>query len=410
MRLLRLPVLQLGLALVLALGPLADRLSAQGLFSPVVTVNDRAVTGWELDQRVRLLEAFGTQGDLRDIAIDQLIEDRLKSELLDRSRLRLSEEGVEIAMRDFAARTDMSLEQFVQSLAQNGIAEETLRDYVVIGISWRDYVRARFRESVDISDEDVSAAIARQAGGATEIEVLLSEIIIPAPPPEAAQARATAERISRLTSTSAFSAEASRVSALPSRENGGRLDWVPVDNFPAGLRPVILGLGTGEVTAPIAIPNGIALFQLRGIREVPRAAEPPAALEYAAYYIAGGRSEAGLRAAEDVRNRVDTCDDLYGIAQDQPAEVLERDTRALSEIPQDVALELAKLDRGEVSTALTRSEGRTLVFLMLCERIPEGAEGIDRDAIRNQLVSQQLAGFADALIADQRAAASIVRN
>ena len=173
---------------------------------------------------------------------------------------------------------------------------------------------------------------------------------------------------------------------------------------------MILGLGTGEVTAPIAIPNGIALFQLRGIREVPRAAEPPAALEYAAYYIAGGRSEAGLRAAEDVRNRVDTCDDLYGIAQDQPAEVLERDTRALSEIPQDVALELAKLDRGEVSTALTRSEGRTLVFLMLCERIPEGAEGIDRDAIRNQLVSQQLAGFADALIADQRAAASIVRN
>ncbi|MBM1219097.1 peptidylprolyl isomerase [Ponticoccus sp. SC2-23] len=409
MRLLRLPVLQLGLSLFLALAALPGQLPAQGLFSPIITVNDRAVSGWELDQRMRLLEAFGTQGDLGEIALEQLIEDRLKTAILERAGLRLSDEGIETAMRDFAARTNLSLEEFLQTLAQEGVAEETLRDYVVVGISWRDFVRLRFQDRVDISDAEVSAAIDRQAGGATEIEVLLSEIIIPAPPPEAAEARVTAERISRLTSTAAFSAEARRVSALPSREDGGRLDWVPVNNFPASLRQLILGLGTGEVTAPIAIPNGIALFQLRGIREVSRAAEPPAALEYAAYYIAGGRSEAGLRAAEAVRNRVDHCDDLYGVAQDQSPEVLDRDTLPLSEIPQDVALELAKLDRGEVSTALTRADGQTLVFLMLCDRIPAGGEEIDRETIRTQLVSQQLAGFADALLADERAAATIVR-
>jgi peptidyl-prolyl cis-trans isomerase SurA len=409
MRLLRLPILQFGILVLIAVSAIGDRLQAQGLFSPVVSVNDAAVTAWELDQRVRLLEAFGTRGDLGEIALEQLIEDRLKTAILDRAGLRLSDEGVEAALRDFATRTNMTLEQFQSSLAQNGIAEETLRDYVVMGVSWRDFIRARFRDSVDISEADVSAAIDRQAGSGSEIEVLLSEIIIPAPPPRAAEARATAERISRLTSTAAFSAEARSVSALPSRDNGGRLDWVPVDNFPAPLRPVILALATGEVTAPIEIPNGIALFQLRGIREVTRTAEPPAVLEYAAYYISGGRSEAGLQTAEAVRNRVDTCDDLYGVAQDQPPEVLERDTLPLSEIPQDVALELAKLDRGEVSTALTRANGQTLVFLMLCDRIPAGAEGIDRESIRNQLVSQQLAGFADALLADERAAATLIR-
>lgn len=413
MRHLRFPFSHPGLALgpvfglILGLMPVAS--VAQGLFSPVVTVNDRAITGWELDQRMRLLEAFGQAGDLGEVALDQLIEDRLKADLLEQARLRLSDEGVQAAMEDFAARTDMDLDAFLQVLAQGGVAEETLRDYVVMGVSWRDFVRVRFRNRLEISEEDVTAAIARQANQASEIEVLLSEIIIPAPAPRAAEARATAERISRLTSPGAFSAEARRVSALPSRDNGGRLDWVPVNNFPEGLRPTILGLGINEVTAPIAIPDGVALFQLRGIRERPSRIGPPDAIDFAAYYIAGGRGAAAMTVAERVRASADSCDDLYGIARDQPPEVLERDTVPLSEIPQDVALELAKLDSGEISTALTRADGQTLVLLMLCERIPEGATGVDREAVRNQLVSQQLGGFAAALLADQRAAANIVR-
>lgn len=409
MRHLRLPVIALAVVLALWASLLPGRSAAQGLFSPVVSINDTAVTFWEVDQRIRLLQAFRQPGNLEELALEQLIEDRLKTQILDRAGLRLSEEGIEVAMREFASRTNMSLEEFLATLAQSGIAEETLRDYVVVGISWRDFIRLRFGDRADITDQDVSAAIQRQFAPASEIEVLLSEIIIPAPPPQAAEARRTAERISRLTSTSAFSAEARSVSALPSRENGGQLDWVAVDNFPEPLRPVILALEPGEVTAPIEIPNGIALFQLRGIREVPRRVEPPAALEYAAYYISGGQSEAGLRAADAVRSRVDSCDDLYGVAQGQPPQVLERDTLPLSEVPQDVALELAKLDPGEVSTALTRANGQTLVFLMLCDRIPAGSEGLDRDAIRAQLVSQQLAGFADALLADERADATIIR-
>ena len=284
-----------------------------------------------------------------------------------------------------------------------------MRDYVVMGVSWRDFVRARFRDSTNVTQADISAAINRQGPGATQVEVLLSEIIIPAPAPRAAEAQETAARISRLTSQSAFSAAAREVSALPSRENGGRLDWVPLNNFPEGLRSVILALGQSEVTDPIDIPDGVALFQLRGVREVARARQPPDALEYAAYYMDGAQSAATRDRAAALRSRVDTCDDLYGAAQDQPPEVLERETMPFDQVPGDVALELAKLDRGEVSTALTRASGQTLVFLMLCDRIPAGAGDIDRESVRSQLESQQLAGFANALLADERAAATIVR-
>ncbi|SMY09619.1 peptidylprolyl isomerase [Flavimaricola marinus] len=396
------------LAPLIALGLTAPQGTvAQGLFSPVITVNDAAITGYEIDQRTKLLSVFRTPGDLPALAREQLIEERLKAQALNAAGLQLNDEGTLRAMTEFAARANLELDQFLTILAQNGVDEETLRDYVIMGIAWRDYIRARFSSRVEVTDADVDAALGQSTTGSDGIEVLLSEIIIPAPPPQAASALATAERISRLTSTSAFEAEARRVSALPSKVNGGRLDWLPISNYPPQFRPLLLSLSPGEVTPPIQIPNGVALFQMRAVREVPRAPEPPAAIDYAAFYIAGGQSEAGLAEAARVRARVDTCDDLYGVARGLPPEQLERDSLPPEQIPQDVALELAKLDPGEVSTALTRSNGQTLVFLMMCGRTAAGNAEVDREQVRSQLISSRLAGYADGVLADLRAAATI---
>ena len=148
---------------------------------------------------------------------------------------------------------------------------------------------------------------------------------------------------------------------------------------------------------------------MRDIREVPTAAIEPAAIEYAALYIGGGLSGRGRTEAARIDARVDTCD-LYGVARDLSPEQLERDVLPPAEIPQDVALELAKLDAGETSYNLTRADGDTVVFLMLCGRTPALGEGLDRETIRNQLVSQRLGTFADALLADLMAAATITYN
>lgn len=375
-------------------------------FGPAITVNDSVVSEFEIDQRIVMLRTFRTPGNLEDLAREQLIEDRLKLEALDSAGLRITDEGLAGAMAEFAGRANLELDQFLTVLAQSGVSEETFRDFVRVNVSWRDYIRSRFGDRATVSEAEIDQALG-QSGGTSGIEVLLSEIIIPAPPPRAAAAIATAERISRLTSTSAFEAEARRVSALPSRSRGGRLDWLPITNYPAGLRGLLLDLAPGEITSPIPITNGVALFQMRGVREVPRAAAEPAAIEYAAFYIAGGLSERALAQAAQIDARVDTCDDLYGEAKGLPEDQLQRDVLPPADIPADVAMELAKLDPGEASYVLTRANGETLVFLMMCGRTPELGEGQDRDAIRNQLRSQRLNTFADALLADLRAAATI---
>ena len=77
---------------------LPGAVQAQGLFSPVLTVNDAAITGFEIAQRRKLLELFRTPGNLDELAVEQLIEDRLKAQELDRQGLQITDEGLASAM------------------------------------------------------------------------------------------------------------------------------------------------------------------------------------------------------------------------------------------------------------------------------------------------------------------------
>jgi peptidyl-prolyl cis-trans isomerase SurA len=392
--------------LALLSGPLA----AQDLFSPAIVVNDRAISGYELQQRALLLQVFGTPGDPEELARTQLVEERLKEQELERVGVVLAEEGLTRALEDFSSRANLSTDEFVAQLESEGISYETLRDYVETNVTWRDYIRSRFADRVDITDAEVEQALAQQATETAGIEVLLSEIVIPAPPerPELVQrAQSIADEVSQVTTTAEFEAAAREVSAVPSREQGGRIDWAPLSNYPAALQTILLGLSPGEVTPPLPVTGAVALLQLRDIREAAVPAAAPETVDYAVVRIPGGLSQGAVNQAATIAARVDTCADLFDLGL--PNQNILRETVSPEAIPQDVALDLAKLDPGEVTWGRTADAGGTLLLTMLCSRtypLPEGAS--DRDAVRNALRSERLEDYSDALVADLRASATIV--
>ena len=51
--------------------------AAGGLFAPVLQVDDRVITGYELDQRTRFDEVLHAPGDPAQEARDRLIDDKL---------------------------------------------------------------------------------------------------------------------------------------------------------------------------------------------------------------------------------------------------------------------------------------------------------------------------------------------
>ena len=388
----------------------APPVQAQGLFSPAIRVNNNVITNYEIEQRARFLQALRAPGNPETEARKQLIEDKLKRSAASAAGIRATTEDILAGMTEFAARANLSLDEFTNRLEEGGIDPVTFSDFTAAGIVWREFIRARFLGQARPSEEEIDRALGGSSTGASGVRVLISELIIPITPQTAQQVQAEADRISQVRSTDAFSAEARRFSATPSRTNGGRLNWMPLSDLPVGLQPIILALSPGEVTDPLPIDGAVALFQLRDIAEARTPAPTYAAIEYAAYYIPGGRTPEALGRAAEIADKVDTCDDLYGIAQGQPPEVLDRESLPPSEIPRDIALELAKLDDFEVSTALTRSNGQTLVFLMLCGRTSEINENASRQDVANALTQQRLSTLADGYLQQLLAEAVIIEE
>ncbi|WP_412562957.1 peptidylprolyl isomerase [Thalassobius sp. MITS945101] len=91
-----------------------------------------------------------------------------------------------------------------------------------------------------------------------------------------------------------FAAAAKQYSAAATRDQGGKLGWLPINRLPEPLRPVLLGLEPGETSSVIPMQGALAIFQMRSIAETAYRAPTIAAVEYAAYRLPGGRTPENL--------------------------------------------------------------------------------------------------------------------
>lgn len=398
--------LGLGLMLALALAPLPATVApiapalAQDLFAPRLYVGDRVITGYEVTQRAMFLKVLRAPGDLEEEALKALIDDKLRLTEAKRLKISLSEQELTEGMNEFASRANLTSEQLVGELAKVGVAAETFRDFVSAGLLWRKAVRQRYVGQVPISEADVDKALASFARPKA-LKLLVSELVIPAEPGREDEAMALASRLSKeIHSEGAFAAAAARYSAAPTAAKGGRLDWLPMANLPGQIAGQVLALGPGDVSAPISVPGAVVLFLLRDVAR-DETAEPIAVnVKWAEFLLPDDPAEIAR-----IKSSVDQCNDLYGQAKGLPEDRLTVSTATMAEIPQDVGLELAKLDLNEISTALTRSGYRRL--LMLCSREPVSETLPSRDQIKEQVLNLKLEGLANNYLEELRMAAII---
>lgn len=269
---------------------------AQSQFAPVLYVNDRAITSFELDQRRRLLELFGEPGDLTQTARQQLIDDRIRLFAAARDGIRVTDEQITAGIEEFAGRANLTGPELLNVIGQAGVQRESFEDFIRAGQSWREVVRVRFGPRAQVTEAEVDRAIANAAGRGSVPGTLAIEF----------------------------------AQYVPPSRDAGRLD--------------------------------------------------------------------------SILSQIDTCDDLYGVAQGQPEEALTFSTLPPDQIPAELRTALDQLDEGEVST-LNRESGP--VLLMMCGRTIAFEDGINRGAVRGQLVNRRIASYADGYLAELRADAII---
>ncbi|MFZ1469587.1 MAG: peptidylprolyl isomerase [Paracoccaceae bacterium] len=389
----------LAVALAAAGGP-AGPARAQDLFSPVRYVNEQAITEYEVIQRALFMQLLRAPGDPRTEALKALTEDRLRMSEAKRLGLKATDADIKQGMEEFAGRANLTADQLIAELQKIGITSETFRDFITAGVLWRQAVRARYIGVVTVSEADIDKAMQTDLRPRA-LKVLASELVIPMPPGREDSAMALANRLSEeITTEAGFAAAARSYSAAPTASRGGALEWMPVANLPPAIAGQIVALAKGQASAPIQVPGAVVLFLVRDLARDEKAEPIAVTVEYARFLLPDDPAEIAK-----VKAKTDGCLDLYGLAKGMPEDRLVIETKPMGDIPQDIGLELAKLDPGEFSTALTRSGLR--MVLMLCTRTSAAETPPTRDEMRNVVQNQKLDGLAQGYLAELKSSAII---
>ena len=401
-------------------------LLAQNLFEPVIYINNAAITRYEVEQRQRFMQLLGAPNTTAEEAQQALIDDRLRSFAAGQLGIEPSEEGLQNGLEEFAGRAGMSAAEFTAALERAGVEPQAYRDFVSAGLVWRTVIRQRVVPQINVSDAEVDQELRKQVETPILSRVLISELIIPAPPGQEQQAMNLARQIAGANlSSSEFEAAAREYSAAESAQAGGRLAWVDIDNLPPGLRQVISALQPGQTTQPLTVEGAVVLFHLRDSQGTLRPGATEQVIDYATLRLPSAAEAATLAA------RTRSCDDLYVQAGPQAAQQVQRQTVSQGAIPTLIATRLATMDRDEAGVV---DYGNGADLVMLCSRQPalvadmandvattalpdDGVEAAvpdanalpTRDAVRDEIFNRKANAAAEAYLAELRAQAIIRR-
>jgi peptidyl-prolyl cis-trans isomerase SurA len=398
-------ILSGALAILITVLGLTLPVAAQGGLTVVAKVNERVITAFELEQRTRFFTLLRAGSDPRKEALDRLIEERLQLGLGEKFGLTPSEEQVLAGMEEFAQRGQLTRENFLQVLAGAGVEEQTFRDFVTAGLIWREIVRGRFGGQVSITENDIDKALSATQPRRQGVTVQFAEIIMPADTP-ANRAKALQIAAQVRANPGSFSSVAREVSLSGTRERGGLADPLDLADMQPALATILLTLQPGEVSKPLEIPNAVAVFQLRSISETDGIEPAGQTVKYLTYTIPAGQSAEAQAEYATLRDEMDICGDLWAHAKGLPEERLQETTLPLAEVPSDVALTLAKLDRNELAADLTPAGNLRVV--MLCQRNREVPPEVTRDIVLENLRNQRIGQLGAGYLAELRADANIV--
>ncbi|MFT3972857.1 MAG: peptidylprolyl isomerase [Amaricoccus sp.] len=248
---------------------LAAPVRAANPYAPAFTVNSSVVTEYDIDQRMKLLDALGANGDLRKTAIQQLTEDRVKLQAAKAIGITLPEGAIQSGIEEFATNRGLTADDVTEVLQVRGIDQQTMNDFVQSGLMWREVLGSRFRARAMPTDADLDQAMALQAKRPREM-LYMAEIALPFAERSEAETVTLANQIyAQVSRGASFADLAQQYSRSGTAEQGGALPPVSASQLPSDFRSQVLLLRPGQTTRPMPISGGLALIKLLSIKQEP---------------------------------------------------------------------------------------------------------------------------------------------
>ena len=374
-------------------------LYAKGSFAPAIQVDDMIITQYEIDQRSLFFELLKFPGNHKKEAEKSLIDDRLKLRAAENLNVEVNPKALIFEMEMFAKRANLTVDQFAKRLKKSGVDRITWENYMQIPILWFETVNRKFASEISSSMQNNN--IENKSASRSEIQVLLTEIIIPVQLGFEEEANQKIETLRKIKSVKKFSEAAFAYSVAPTRDVSGKIKWQNLSNLPSVVRPLIAGLSIGEVSEPLPIAGGLAIFQLRDLRESNKK-KTSKFVDYVEF-----KFKKNPKTNDRIISDVMICDDLYSFLKSSKKAEIERKNVNENSVSKELGNILAELDQNEF--IFQDDDNFTSKLIMVCGRSEkENLSKSDMNEISRSLANKRLLSLANSYLENLRQEARIV--
>lgn len=227
-------------------------------------VNGEPVTNYDIEQRTKLNQISTQKLPARKEVLEELIDEKLKTQLIRRYSMDGIEKDVDNALANMARRGRTTPKQFAEQLGRSGINVDTLKARVRAEIAWSQIIRGRFQSSFQFSDKDIMARLGTdkpQETSAAAYEYTLRPILFVVPrgsQPAVIDAR---RREAEALRARFQGCEEGVALARGLRDVAVRAQVVRTSaDFSPALREILEKTELGKLTAPEATTHGIELY------------------------------------------------------------------------------------------------------------------------------------------------------
>jgi len=199
-----------------------------------------------------------------DILLEQVTEkliiEELQLQMADRAGVRISDAELNLTLSRLAANNQLSLEEFVVFVEENGDSYEDLREQMRREMRIQRIQRGRVNSSIDITEKEFESFLATdETLSALDPELLVRQILV--------KNLSTANEIIELLNNGSDFAEIAKEKSISSNaQSGGLLNWRKAVDMPELFEKALANQSIGFISDPLESGSGYHILKLEDKR------------------------------------------------------------------------------------------------------------------------------------------------
>ena len=233
-----------------------------------IIVDDGVVMESQVNNTVRDITRRYEEQNLQKPPIDvikeqvqeKLIIEELQLQMADRAGIRISDSELNITMSRLASNNQMTLEDFIVFIEENGDSYEELREQMRREMRIQRIQRGRVNSRIDITENEFEAFLATDESlGALEPELLVRQILVK-------NIKTAEDVIELINNGSEFSEIAREFSISSNAESGGLINWRKLIDMPQLFEKALKKKSIGYITNPLESGSGFHILKIEDKR------------------------------------------------------------------------------------------------------------------------------------------------